>query len=538
MFVGVSCTDLQEEVLDEALGEDVLSSSDIADELLAAAYSRMYFEMNNGTDYFALSEVSSDEAILPYRGGTDWYDNGKYITLHKHTWTSSHDLVYDAWCCFAEGASKCLLTINKLSTLDEDTYSSEIAEATMLEAFYMSYMLDNFGVVLKKDPDDFGDSDVDSEPLYTDDAFDYIIELIDEATPNLKTTGDVGSGRMSSGAANALKARLYLNKAIYTDPYAETHTFSDADMDSVITYCDKVISSSDYALETDDYFNMFNADNYNNSELIYAFVQTLECNGCSRIMWMCTSRTVYASADYDNVSAKGGEAIAITEEFYDSWEGNHDDPRFYTEYLPQEETTISSDDYTLNRGILCGQQYGIVVNDDATDYEKDDDGNLVITTLTEQKTGDPLNYTYEVDLDENSEQVSGYRGFKYEYDPNTDSKNNGGVDIPLLRLGDVYLMKAEALLRQGHTSEAIAVVNELRDARGSDEITSLDLDQMLKERGYEMYYEQIRRTDQIRFDKWEDEWTSKTNSDIYRRLFPIPQTILDATDILDQNEGY
>ncbi|MDO1499500.1 hypothetical protein Q2T40_04755 [Winogradskyella maritima] len=36
---------------------------------------------------FWLQEVSSDEAILPYRGGTDWFDGGKFIAAHQHNFT-------------------------------------------------------------------------------------------------------------------------------------------------------------------------------------------------------------------------------------------------------------------------------------------------------------------------------------------------------------------------------------------------------------------------------------------------------------------
>ena len=180
-------------------------------------------------------------------------------------------------------------------------------------------------------------------------------------------------------------------------------------------------------------------------------------------------------------------------------------------------------------------------NADGKDYKKDGAGKLIIEKLNAVQTGALLIYTREVDLEGgvNSRHVSGYRASKYEYDPSSNTKNNGGVDIPFLRLGDVYLMKAEALLRKGQTDAAKNVVNTLRSARGAKPIGSLNLEQMYKERGYEMYLEMVRRQDMIRFDKFELPLVSKTNNDISRRLFPIPQYAIDANpSLLIQNKGY
>ncbi|MBC7687402.1 MAG: RagB/SusD family nutrient uptake outer membrane protein, partial [Aquabacterium sp.] len=70
----------------------------------------------------------------------------------------------------------------------------------------------------------------------------------------------------------------------------------------------------------------------------------------------------------------------------------------------------------------------------------------------------------------------------------------------------------------------------------------LTLDLLLRERGFEFYWEMNRRTDMIRFGKYESPFTEKTNTDKKKRIFPIPQTAIDgATNIPDylvQNAGY
>ena len=41
--------------------------------------------------------IAADEAILPYRGGTDWFDGGKFLDTHRHSITPGNDLVGSSW---------------------------------------------------------------------------------------------------------------------------------------------------------------------------------------------------------------------------------------------------------------------------------------------------------------------------------------------------------------------------------------------------------------------------------------------------------
>ena len=116
----------------------------------------------------------------------------------------------------------------------------------------------------------------------------------------------------------------------------------------------------------------------------------------------------------------------------------------------------------------------------------------------------------------------------------------------IVRLADVYMMRAEAKLRKNDAAGALADVNIVRAARTATTppppLTSMSLDILFRERGFEFYWEHQRRTDMIRFGKFEGTWTEKTNSDVKKRIFPIPQTAIDgASNIpgyLVQNQGY
>jgi len=116
-----------------------------------------------------------------------------------------------------------------------------------------------------------------------------------------------------------------------------------------------------------------------------------------------------------------------------------------------------------------------------------------------------------------------------------------------MRFAEMYMMRAEAKLRKGDAAGALADVNTVRTSRTAREpvpaeIPSIDLDIMFRELGFEFYWEGLRRTSQIRFGKYEDSWTEKSDATATNRLFPIPQSAIDGASntagFLNQNEGY
>jgi hypothetical protein len=108
----------------------------------------------------------------------------------------------------------------------------------------------------------------------------------------------------------------------------------------------------------------------------------------------------------------------------------------------------------------------------------------------------------------------------------------------LIRLADIILIKAEAALRLGKTSEALAAVNQIRTRAGMPAYNSITLDELYNERGREMFAEATRRSDAIRFGKWNLPWWEKQASQPFRALFPIPQNQINANPALKQNPGY
>jgi len=125
-----------------------------------------------------------------------------------------------------------------------------------------------------------------------------------------------------------------------------------------------------------------------------------------------------------------------------------------------------------------------------------------------------------------------------------------GNDIPLVRYADVLLMLAEAINGQnGPTTEAIGFVNQVRARAAIGDLPAADVaskqafaDAILRERGWELYFEGFRRVDLMRFGKWNEylQAAGKTpNPAGANGYFPIPQYARDASKgALTQTPGY
>lgn len=562
-----SCTDLEEELFDETLTG---AQAEVISGAIAPAYGYLSWTWRH-TNYYGLQLIASDEGVLPYRGGTDWFDGGKFLAMHSHTYTPSNDLISSSWNELTTNISRTLAAIEVLTPLAEEgntEAATALYEMKALRAYLNMLMLDSWGLVLKKEA-----SNQLSEVLRTQDAIDYIQEELLSVVDVINTTR--GPGRMTQAAVWGLLARLHLNAAVYRDPYG-TANFATADMDKVIEYTNNIINSGDFAMSP-EYFDLFNDDNNSNSEIIFAIDQrgVLE-NEESRWSYWSIAGSVWGRLEYP--SSDGTDGPAITPDFYQTWVDAYGavdpadaDARFYQDNQQIPEglldltglSPLNDEDhyycadvatYEMNRGILRGVQWG---------PRKDSGGSFItceggvrIYPVKQIKGNGPdrdvgyVDHTEQIDFtNEGSLHNTGYRVSKYQFSRTSSNANNfSSVDLVMMRLAEIYLMRAEAKLRNGDTAGALADVNLVRASRTARPaqtpapLTSLDLDIMFRERGFELYWEGFRRGDQIRFGKYEDSWTDKTDNNVKKRIFPIPQSAVDAASgiegFLDQNDGY
>ncbi|AOZ99754.1 MULTISPECIES: RagB/SusD family nutrient uptake outer membrane protein [Flavobacterium] len=466
--------------------------------------------------------LSTDEAILPARGG-NWFDNRNYIAMHFHDWTVDNGIVGSLWNWSSGviGRSNQAISILEQAMPAGTEKSTLIAELKTMRAISYFIMMDNFGEV----PLDTVYGDFSSKPKSTRvEVFNFVEKELKEAIPNLNPASGVATyGRPNRQTANALLAKMYLNAQVYTG----TQRYNDC-----IAACDQVIGSGLYNIEPRaTYLQMFYPNNGPQmKEFIFAVPYDPAVGG-GGLMY-------HARYDVPR-SMRAKFALPFT-------------PSAPRSTLPEFYTHFENDANDIrNKQWLTGLQY----NNNGTP--------LTVTTTkkgydqfyTGSDGGDP--YTYQVDLTPNivlrqsvpltdlgNDEIAwnmGYRNIKFYPDASSTSRNQNN-DVPFLRYSDILLMKAEAILRGGAATlgdTPLSLVNTIRSNRSTSTAwTSVTLEDLYKERSREFAWEAWHRNDMIRFGKFEGQWGFKTDSDVKRRVFPIPTNALVLNPALVQNPDY
>lgn len=492
MFFNQSCTDLEENLYSEVLSDEYFQSDEEFIAALGAAYTSLYGYMGT-VSVVAAQEVSSDELVVPTRG-QDWDDGGHWRRVHLHQYTSEDPVMNEPWnFCFG-GISTCNRLIFTFEQLNAAGSEAFIAELETLRAFYYWLLLDMYGnvpIVTEFDvPADFAPPTVPRAEVYT-----FIEQEILRNLPNLSQNVDQSTyGRINYFVAQAVLAKLYLNAEIYA---------GKEEWQKAIDACDEIIGSLKYTL-TSNYYDNFNPKNEFSPEAIFAIPYDRVNAGGFNIVQQTLH---YGSQETFNLTDQPWNGWCSLEEFFNSY----------------EEGDVRRDNF------LFGPQFksdGVTPVVDASVDGLDPDGP-------------ELNFTPEInELGPNAIRQAGARvnKFGYELGQNTNMNN----DFPILRYGDILLMKAEAMWRMDNGSmDALDLVNEIRERAGVAKFDALTEDDLLAERGREMFFECHRRSDLIRFGKYNNEWWEKpTDPSDHVNIFPIPKAQLDANANLVQNPGY
>ncbi|MCC6289029.1 MAG: RagB/SusD family nutrient uptake outer membrane protein [Chitinophagaceae bacterium] len=499
--------------------------------LLQTAYNDVGGPYSDPGNILALEEVTADECVVPTRAG-DWDDNGKWRALKQHTFG-------------ADGIDIIINQFNSLNKLNFDATNvlafnptkSQAAEARFLRALALYQLLDLFGQYPFRNP---GDNLLNAPKVYSgDSAVSFIIDELNTIIPDLPATN--GMSLANVDAANMLLMKLYLNRGAFVN--RQSPSFDDADMQKVITLGTAIMNSGKYSYNA-NYFDNFSATNSSSKEGIFAYPNTsgvaTNNSGIHNRWWA----TLHYNSYKPLAPQSGWNGFSTVADFYNTF-GVNGTPsqtpadtsldqriggRFY-----KGVTDVSG----LRTGLLIGQQR----------YE---DGSAV-----KDRKGNPLifNTTFSADLKETGPLLEdvGIRVLKYLPDFSGNGKNYGGGTAGnwcmIFRYPDVVLMVAEAKMRASTADNAgaLTLVNQLRTARGAATLSTMTLvnpdnvydpKTLLAERGRELYWEIVRRTDLIRFGVFMKAWALKSASDATHLVFAIPSSALAANPNLKQNPGY
>ncbi len=472
-------------------------------------------------DYWRLQELATDEAIIPARDG-NFDDGGQYRQLHQHNWTPDHVTVKGVW-QWGYGGINIANRILKLfeTTPDSPAKTASVAELRAMRALYYFYMMDLYGDVPIVTV--FGDTKLPTNAKRAA-VFTFIESELKAIMPNLATTtGAATYGRATKWMAQALLAKMYLNASVYTGQprYAET-----------VAACDTILTKAGglYALD-DSYQSIFNPDNGPQIKDII-FAVPYDANLVKGNMFTRFATHPLLMAKYA-IPFRPSIAMSTIKEFY---------ARFNLPGDVRNDTWLVGKQFDFN---------GIPITTQTTKKGLDAayagaDGTATITWQLEFSP--ELTLTNPAKMDVGNDilaQAKGIRSVKFYPDKNSSTDRYQSNDMPVFRLADIYLMKAEATLRGAITTSVggelqtpVVLINKIRKRAKTALATSIDLNGLLDERAREFSWEGWRRNDLIRFSKFEDAWGFKDNNETFRRLYPIPATERSLNPSLLQNPGY
>jgi hypothetical protein len=412
---------------------------------------------------------------------------------------------------------------------------TNLAELKMVRAFAYFMLMDNYGNV----PIDTAYGDFSPHPnVARAQVFSFIEGEVKAAIPYLSTSVNTYTyGRFTAYGAYALLAKMYVNAEYYT---------GTARYNECIAACDFLISSGKFGLASiANYLQMFyptNGPTSVGSKDEFIFAIPYDANSANTFGF----RSANYHARYDVPRSMGQVAAGAGYNYFNI----PFTPGGPAATLPEYYAYFNDANDVRNKQWLTGLQ------------TKPDGTPLMITTTKAgydyiTYAGDNTPYTYQLNLTPNTtlrlstaafdcgnDEIAwnmGYRNVKF-YPDATSSSRNQNNDIPVFRYSDIILMKAEAIQRGGTATlgqTALSLVNNLRAVRTtSAALATVTLDGIYAERCREFAWEGWHRNDMIRFGKYEGTWGFKTNTEAYRRIFPIPLNATAVNPALTQNPGY
>ncbi len=474
--------------------------------------------------FWSTQEVTADAAKCAW--GDAWVND-----LNNNTWKGDvlNDAVYAVYVRTLQGityvneylrqTSKENLDLRGVSADVAKKIDSYRAEARFLRAFYYWAALDTFGQVpFATEDSPFGGG---YNPPQTDrvSVFNYVIDELEAlaADDSAMPAAQSNYPRADKGSVLGLLARMYLNAEVYTTVYDETGikvvTPGVPMYDKAKATCEKIYSLGYKLAPT--HAELFRGDNGEKPGAKGEFLFAASYNA--------EHTQSYGGTTYLTLSTLSGDdgAVNITG-INGGWAGN----RVPYEFVQKFFTDVNTPDYA-----------------EGTYNYKDARAGYFYIKGRSESMQDNLN-TF----------LNGWSCIKFNNVPHdmdavdfaatAATKNFSDIDGPLIRLGEIHLIYAEACMHAG--GDASTQIKLLADRAGVKAPAAIDEEFLMAERARELMWEGHRRTDLIRYGKWISgyNWTYKggnfAGQDLpaHFNIFPVPSTELATNLELEQNPGY
>ena len=466
--------------------------------------------------FWSVQETTTDAAKCA------WGNDAWVRALNTNTWSDAqNDAVYAVYVRALQGISYVneylrqteseRLSARGVNTALAAKISTFRAEARFIRAYLYWMLLDTFGSVpfiTEISPIGGAYFPLQATRMFI---FNYCVselqDLMSSDSPMMAPR--TLYPRADKGAAAGLLARLYLNAEVYsgTPMWAEAKAVCENIFDMGYELCP-------------DYDALFRGDNGQNSQARAELIWSIDYSDANTESYGGTTyllAAALAATDITDQSRPNGQR--------NGWAGLR---------VPYE---------------YVNRYFGVVGADYVTgDYQVLDKRGeaFYIKGRSESMDGELYNF------------MNGWSCLKYNNIPHdqTDQsflptsavRNFADVDFPMIRLGEIYLIYAEACMNLQQSSLALPYLQALSERAGATPPTEISADFLVAERARELMWEAHRRTDLIRFGLFNSDkylWPYKGGDGFegkafpaYRCLFAIPPTELAANPYLRQNPGY
>ena len=461
--------------------------------------------------FWSTQEVTADAVKCAW--GDSWVQD-----LNNCTWKGdvNNDATYSVYVRTLQGVAYVNEFLRQTSkdNLASRGVSEEVAakvnqyraEARFLRAFFYWVAMDTFGnVPFSTEDTQFGGgyNPPQQSSAYV---FNFIVKELEAlaAEGSAMPAAQSNYPRADKGSCLGLLARLYLNAKVY----AGTEMF-----DKAKATCERIYGLG-YALAP-THAEIFRGDNGENpdakKEILFAAAYDAE------------NTQSYGGTTYLTLSTLNGDdgAVNITG-INGGWAGNRAPYAYVQKFFPD----VQNPDYTTGEYTYTDKRASYFYIKGRSESMEDN-----INTFLNGWSCIKFNNTPH-DIEPSA------------YSAVAASKKFSDIDWPLIRLGEIHLIYAEACMHAGGSAQdQLEALTGRVNATVPAQITE---EWLMEERARELMWEGHRRTDLIRYGKWISgyNWTYKGGKfegiDLpsHFNIFPMPYIELTANLDLVQNPGY
>ena len=447
-----SCSNfLEEQVPQATLTQDEVKDPKYIDNVIISAYAGLVtIEDMNASFSLWNYDTRSDDA---YVGGAEFSDGEPFHRLEKGVGILTTDWNFGSiWGKLYNYLSRVSLSLDVLAAADQNnaTIQQRTAEMKFLRAyghFQLKRLFKKIPFVNKLNMTEDDYNNLKNTEYTNDEGWQQIINDLEDAYKVLPTA-QADKGRPTKAAAAAFLAKVYLYKAYHQDD-AKSHkvtSINSEELQKVVEYTNLALyTSAGYGLETDMHNNFRPEEQYENGKEVIWGIQYSKNDGTTWGNLNFSNRLIVPCIP--KVHDSGNDFYKPSHNLVDAYRTNSNG-------LPHLDD-FAATDYYVGSNETVDPRLFITVGVPGTPYMFNPSYMMNESNVWSRSGG---TYGYFVSLKQNVDPA-----YTDIYLFNCDNQWASSMNRIVFRYADVLLMRAEAMIQLGQISEAITLINQVRD---------------------------------------------------------------------------